>query len=184
MPGGCRTVVGNFDGWRAVRRHGGSQWASVLRRRTGASRLFAPWKLAPKQSLFFFLAALAALGVAVGVLGDEDANELGQLLLLAAGEAGGLLQHFLQLAFGDAALGWSGAEQFVDRDAQGLGHFGQDLAAGRFAPAFPESDVRLVDTDLVRQLLLGQACGFAQGDEFFTVFRPGSLSRASHTLEL
>ena len=100
------------------------------------------------------------------MLGDEEFDEVGQLLLLAAWQAGSFLEDLAQFATRCRdALGTGLAQEFLDRDTQGLGHGDEHVGTGEVPALLPIADVGLVLADLAGQLALGQSSGLPEGFE-------------------
>jgi hypothetical protein len=103
---------------------------------------------------------------AVGVLSDEDLDELGQFRLLAARQPQGILKHQAELSTrSNDTLGPGFAQQLMHGDAERLGHRQQHVGTRQVAALFPIADVRLVLADLPGQFPLRKAGGFAQSFE-------------------
>ena len=100
------------------------------------------------------------------MLGQEGLDDLDDLVLLAAGQPSHFLEDLAEPAARNAVAPGAGlAQEFLDRDAQGLGHGDEHVGTGEVPALLPIADVGLVLADLAGQLALGQASGFPEGSK-------------------
>jgi hypothetical protein len=98
--------------------------------------------------------------------GDEGLDDIDNLVLLAARQtADGLDDAAEPSARREPLLGSGLAEQFLNGDAEGLGHRGQDIGARRFTRVLPILDIGLAVAYLAGQLTLRKPGGLTEGAE-------------------
>ena len=75
-----------------------------------------------------------------------------------------------------------GEQQLLDANSEDLGHLRQDLRARGFLALFPVGDVRLGNTEKLREFHLGQAGLLAKVGKVLALLRAAFLAPSGHDL--
>jgi hypothetical protein len=112
---------------------------------------------------FFRWTGGSNLRPAVGVLSEQSLDHFGDFLLLAAGQFGDPLKSLVQTAprGNDAPWLWL-AQQFLDSDAQGIGHRHEHVGTRQVAASLPIAHIGRFFANLPGQFAEAQSGGLAQ----------------------